>query len=62
MKLYTDENNQRRAEQIFSQFENSLISIGINPEGKDLLGIIVELADEINKVKADLYNFQEETR
>lgn len=51
-----------RAEDIIHTFTNSLISIGINPDGKDLLEIIAELANELNKIKAELYNFKNEMR
>lgn len=50
----------REIERIQTKFNKSLRSIGINPENKDLLEIIAELADEIQRVQIDLYNFQKE--
>lgn len=50
----------QRVEQIRHTFTNSLISIGINPEGKDLLEIIAAIADELNKNMCELQNLKVE--
>ena len=54
--------NQMRIDDIRHKYTQALISIGINPEGKDLLEVIAELADELNRTKAELYQFKNEIR
>ena len=49
-----------RPEEIRHTLTSSLISIGINPDGKDLLEIIAELADEFNKIKVELHHVKNE--
>ena len=57
------ESNESRVERVLATYQNSLISIGINPEGKDLLEVIAALANELNKtihelndLKIEMYN------
>lgn len=54
--------NQMRIDDIRHKYTQALISIGINPEGKDLLEVIAGLADELNRTKAELYHFKNEVR
>lgn len=58
-----------RAVDIKCKFTNSLISIGIDPTNKDLLEVIADLADELNRIilklndlQIEFYNFQCEVR
>lgn len=48
-----------KVEEINSKFARSLAGIGIDTEGKDLLEIVAEMADKINKLQIDLYNVTE---
>ena len=54
-----------RAAEIRHRYTSSLISIGINPTNKDLLEVIADLADalnrtmyELNNLKVEFYNFK----
>lgn len=54
--------DQMRIDNIRHKYTQALIGIGIDPEGKDLLEVIAELADELNRTKAELYHFKDEIR
>lgn len=50
-----------KIEKMKQEYTNSLISLGFNPEGKDLLEIIAFLANELNKTKAELADLKSYT-
>lgn len=45
-----------RVAAIQHRFTSSLVSIGIDPTNKDLLEIIADLADELNRTMYELHN------
>ena len=45
---------------IISNYEAALICIGIDVRGKDLLEVIAELADELNRIKSELWDLKNE--
>ena len=53
--------NHEKIENMKHEYINSLISLGFNPEGKDLLEIITFLANELNKTKAELAHLKSYT-
>lgn len=46
--------NHDKIEEMYQEYRNSLISLGFDPEGKDLLEIITFLSNELNKTKKEL--------
>ena len=50
-----------KIEEMHQEYKNSLISLGFDPEGKDLLEIITFLANELNKTRAELAELKEYT-
>ena len=46
--------NTDKIEAMHQEYINSLISLGFDPEGKDLLEIITFLTNELNKTKKEL--------
>ena len=51
-----------KIEDVHREYKNSLISLGFDPEGKDLLEIITFLANELNKTMAALVELKDYTR
>ena len=51
-----------KIEEMHQEYRNSLLCLGFDPEGKDLLEIITFLANELNKTKAELAELKEYTR
>lgn len=51
-----------KIEDMHHEYRNSLLSLGFDPEGKDLLEIITFLANELNKTKAELAELKDYTR
>ena len=60
MAWIKSESNEQRAERILHAFESSLIAIGIDPSGKDLLEVIALLADKVNTLAAQVNNIHPE--
>ena len=54
--------NREKTENMRQEYTNSLISLGFNPEGKDLLESITFLANELNKTKAELADLKSYTK
>ena len=46
--------NHVKVEEIYQEYMTSLISLGFNPEGKDLLEVIAFLTNELNTTKKEL--------
>lgn len=53
--------NRDKIEKIELEYVRSLISLGFNPEGKDLLEIITFLANELNTTKKELADLKSYT-
>lgn len=53
--------HHEKIEKIKQEYTDSLISLGFNPEGKDLLEIITFLANELNNTKAELADLKSYT-
>lgn len=51
-----------KIEEMHQEYRNSLISLGFDPEGKDLLEIITFLANELNKTKKELADLKSYTK
>jgi hypothetical protein len=49
-----------RVADIQHRFTNALVSIGIDPTNKDLLEVIADIADELNKTMCELNNLKVE--
>lgn len=54
------EDRKKHIEDIQHKFVSSLIPIGIDPRGKDLLEVIAELADKLNTTMTALYHLKTE--
>lgn len=54
------EDRKKHIEDIQHKFVSSLIPIGIDPQGKDLLEVIAELADKLNSTMCELYHLKTE--
>ena len=50
-----------KIEEMHQEYRNSLICLGFDPEGKDLLEIIIFLTNELNKTKAELADLKSYT-
>lgn len=50
----------QQIEEIRHKYTKSLISIGINPEGKDLLEVIADLVDALNRTMCELRDLEVE--
>ena len=61
-ELEATHNKDRRKhiEDIQHRFVSSLVPIGIDPRGKDLLEVIAELADKLNTTMCELYHLKTE--
>lgn len=49
-----------KVNRIINNYEVALLRIGIDVRGKDLLEVIAELADELNKTKVELLDLKNE--
>lgn len=47
-----------RVSEIKHRYTSSLISIGINPTNKDLLEVIADLADALNRTMCELHDLE----
>ena len=54
------ESNEQRIERVLLTYEQSLLSIGIDPRGKDLLEVIALLADKVNILASQVHNIHPE--
>ena len=54
------ESNEQRIERVLHTYEQSLISIGIDPREKDLLEVIALLADKVNILASQVHNIHPE--
>lgn len=50
------ESNEQRIERVLHTYEQSLLSIGIDPREKDLLEVIALLADKVNTLAAQVHD------
>lgn len=60
MSYQKEESNAQKVERILHTYENSLRSVGIDPEGKDLLEVIAELANIIANMQGEVFDLQQE--
>lgn len=57
-----DDSTMDGRNQIITNYENSLRSIGIDARGKDLLEVIADIATEIDRINCELDSLRKEIR